>query len=153
MWTALQPEIVSRLSVEGNNTVHSQLRTETSPGGDNAEMWKHCIDKLLEIRLLQNDWDGQDATAPSADLVDSAIILAVLLRQKGTSPPCRTVPGVTGSVVFEWQWADQTTLELEVIEPYFADVFLLTAGQPAKHWQVRGSNDAFMVASSREAVA
>ncbi len=52
-----------------------------------ADGWKKCFDSLLEIRELEDDWDGQGTQAPTPEVVDSAMILSVMLRQRGILPP------------------------------------------------------------------
>jgi hypothetical protein len=135
MWGTLQPDVLAQLP---HYTMNGKA-PQTGDGKDHAseaEGWKKCIDSLLKIRLLENDWDGQGSEAPPPELVDSAIILAVLLRQKHIEPPSATVQSVQGTVLMEWQWPDHTTLEMDVIEPNLADVFLMIPGRPAQHWQL-----------------
>lgn len=151
MWPALQPEIISRFPHQPANGAYNGKPAKKLSDTENADGWKRCIDKLLELRLYEDDWDGQGAEAPSVGAVDSAIILAVLLREKDIEPPCRTVAIVDGSVVLEWQWPDVTTLEIEVAEPYLADVFLLAPGLPAEHWRIEGSKNVLVEAGAHEA--
>ena len=138
MWTSLQPEILIRMP-DGmrNGVLHPANLDDTPPPRSAAQGWKKCIDSLLDIRLLEHDWDGQDTPAPTVEVVDSAIILAVLLRQHHVVPPAVTVQSVTGSVLMEWQWADQTTFEIDVLEPGVADLFLMVPGQAVKYWQIK----------------
>jgi hypothetical protein len=136
MWGTLQPDVLARLPHHTmNGKVHQKSDVEKDRAFE-AEGWKKCIDSLLKIRLLENDWDGQGSEAPPPELVDSAIILAVLLRQQHIEPPTTTVQSVQGTVLMEWQWPDQTTLEIDVIEPNLADVFLMVPNQQAQHWQL-----------------
>lgn len=98
--------------------------------------WDERTDDLLRIRMLKDDWDGLDAEAPDAALVDSAIDLFKMLRNEGrVLPPTRIVAGPTGTVVFEWQVED-TYLEAEIIRPFRAEWMLKQAGQPTVHWDV-----------------
>ncbi len=91
-----------------------------------VEGWKKCLVSLLEIRELEDDWDGQGTPAPTTNVVDSATILAVMLRQRGVRPPTTTLQGVAGDVFFEWQWPDQSNLTLEVEGPFEARMFRST---------------------------
>lgn len=86
------------------------------------EGWKKSIHALLKIRDMGDDWDGQGTPVPPTDVVDSATILAVMLRQHGVRPPTITVQGMSGDVGFDWQWPDRSTLVLDVTQPYEADV-------------------------------
>ena len=137
MWATLQPDVLAKFPQQMRNGV-----ANTSPAAPHlsadAEKWKKCIDSLLEIRLLEDDWDGQGSPAPAAEVVDSALILAVLLRQHHVVPPNFTVQSVQGSVILEWQRPDGTTFEIDVTEPDAADVFLMVPGQPAQHWEIKG---------------
>jgi hypothetical protein len=67
-------------------------------------------------------------------LVQSAIHLANLLRQAQIDAPSCVVPGVNGTVVFEWQCADGAYLEIEITEPYRADVCLIVPGGSTECW-------------------
>ena len=98
-----------------------------------------CIDTLLLIRLLEDNWDGQGSPAPTAEVVDSALILAVLLRQKHVKPPVVTVQSVAGSVLMEWQWPDKSSFEIDVLAPDVADIYFMPAGEAVQYWQVAGS--------------
>lgn len=111
----------------------SQERADAVPA--RSDTWSQCRDELLAIRALDEDWDGQGAKAPSAALVDSAIQLAEILRQRGVDAPCRIVPGVNGTVIFEWQ-QDGIYREMEVIKPCHAEILEMSPGQPPKHWTV-----------------
>lgn len=112
-WPELTPEMLRHLPQSPNGippVLHPTCRTP-------SDGWKRCIDSLLAIRDLEDDWDGQGTPAPPPEVVDSATILAVLLRRHGIRPPTVTVQGLYGDVAFEWQWPDQTSLTLEVTEP------------------------------------
>jgi hypothetical protein len=132
MWATLQKETVSHLP---------RLDVVSPPGaastaGHSEDKWNERIDKLLEIRRLEDDWDGQGADAPSPALVDSAIVLAQILRQNGVETPCRVVAGVNGTVILEWQEGKDTYTEIEVVEPYKADGFRVAPGQEPEHWTI-----------------
>jgi hypothetical protein len=100
------------------------------------DAWSQRMAELLDLRTLEDDWDGQGAKAPSAALMDSAIQLAGILRQQGMNAPCRIVPGVNGTVIFEWQQGD-IYREMELTTPDRAEMLEMTPGQPPKHWIVR----------------
>ena len=57
-----------------------------------------------------------------------------MLHQRGVEVPSRVVPGLEGSVVFEWQFPDGGHGEIEVVRPFLAEVMLLEPGKPARHW-------------------
>jgi hypothetical protein len=134
MWATLEPEVLPKLPAAARNGVATGIAARAE-----ATDWKRCIDALLDIRLLEPDWDGQGAPAPAPEVVDSAIVLAVLLRQKHVIPPTETVQSVAGSVVLNWQWPDRSSFEIEVLAPDVADVYLMPAGKPVQHWQIAGA--------------
>ncbi len=92
------------------------------------------VRKLVEFLSLDDDWDGLGAKAPSRELLASAVGLAYLLNERGVDPPQRAVPGVEGSVIFEWQLPNGIYGEVEVVRPLYAEVMLIEPGKPAKHW-------------------
>jgi hypothetical protein len=102
---------------------------------DRIDLWSCRIDELLAIRSLADDWDGQAAKAPSTELVDSALVLAVAFRRGGAEAPSRIVPGVNGTLVFEWQ-AGEEYCEIEVPRPYHAEGLRVVPGQPPEHWVI-----------------
>ena len=102
---------------------------------DRSDRWSCRIDELLAIRSLADDWDGQAAKAPSTELVDSALVLAVAFRRGGAEAPSRIVPGVNGTLVFEWQ-AGEEYCEIEVTRPYHAEGLRVVPGQPPEHWVI-----------------
>jgi hypothetical protein len=110
-----------------------------APGSDG---WAQCIDKLFAIRQLEDDWDGQGSPAPPVEVVDSALVLALLLRREGFAPPSWVVQGVAGDVCFDWQPGGGKYIELDVTGPYTADVFIHTPGQPVRHLTLSGSGAA-----------
>jgi hypothetical protein len=95
-----------------------------------SDEWGQRIDELLDIRRMEDDWDGLGAPAPSTALVDSALSLAQILRQDRDPPPCRIVAGLTGTVLFEWQDADGRYSELEVTAPHLAEWVQIVPGKP-----------------------
>jgi hypothetical protein len=99
-----------------------------------AGPWEPAVQRMVEFQHLGDDWDGQGARAPSYDVLASAIGLAYTLHQQGVDPPHRVVPGLDGSVIFEWQDPDGTYTEVEVVRWLFAEVMLIEPGQPAQHW-------------------
>lgn len=100
-----------------------------SEGRDDTANWCEAIETLLQLRLLEDDWDGLGAPAPSTALVDSALSLAQILRQQRFPPPCRVVAGLTGTVLFEWQSAGGGYFEVEMTQPRQVEWVLMVLGQ------------------------
>ncbi len=99
-----------------------------------AGPWQPAIQKITDFQRLEDDWDGSGAKAPSGELLDSAIALACAFCKTGMQPPSRVVPGVTGTVLLEWQFSDGTYGEVEIVEPFYAEVMMIQPGHPPKHW-------------------
>src|SRR5438128_2349991 len=70
---------------------------------DPGQKWQDILDRLNGFSGLQDDWDGLGATAPSVELLESALELARLLRQIGYEPPSSVAAGPDGTVLFNWQ--------------------------------------------------
>jgi hypothetical protein len=104
-------------------------------------VWNRRIDQLLAIRRLEDNWDGQGTPAPGVEVVDSALVLALLLRTEGVEAPTGVVQGVTGEVLFDWQWPDGKYLELEVTGAYTADLWVHEPGLPLKHVELQAGGD------------
>ncbi len=111
-------------------TVHARIQRSPSAKDD---PWEMIIDKVVDMQRLGDDWDGLGAKAPARELLASAVGLAYLLKDRGTEPPKTVVLSLSGTVVFEWQWADG---EVEVDRPLHADAMLTIPGQPPKHWEL-----------------
>jgi hypothetical protein len=93
------------------------------------DLWQECFSELLTFRDLQDDWDGLGAKAPFDWAIRSAIELAENLRQKGWPAPGGVIPGITGTVLFEWQ-NPGLFIELEVTSQSSADQLVMRDGQP-----------------------
>jgi hypothetical protein len=99
-----------------------------------AGPWQETVQKIVEFQHLADDWDGQGARPPSAEMLESAIGLAYTLLQNGMDPPNCVVPGLEGEVTFEWHEPDGTYAEVEIVRPFHAEVMMIEPGQAAKHW-------------------
>jgi len=116
---------------------------ECDPSSSQNSTWSQAIDDLLEIRNLEDDWDGQGGEAPDPTLVDGAIVLAQDLRSLGIGSPDRTVAGANGTVFFEWdnpiesfefEWPGLVIYrEIEVIAPNEAEVRWIYDGSDEAH--------------------
>ncbi len=102
------------------------------PAEEADDRWSAIIREVVGFHDLADDWDGLGAKAPSAALVDSALLLADLLRQGGMKAPGRVVPGLEGEVIFEWQ-RKGVYLEVEVCKPSYAEYVKIAPGQQSVH--------------------
>lgn len=99
-------------------------------------IWSERIDQLLAIRQLEDDWDGQGTPAPATDVVDSALILALLLRHEGIAAPNLVTQGLSGEVHFDWLPGEGKYVELQVIAPRQAVVYVHAPGRPTRQFNL-----------------
>lgn len=101
------------------------------------EAWGQLIDKLISIRFLTEDWDGEGSVAPDPEAVVGATKLARNLKDQEYVPADRVTASVNGTVVFEWHTAEGYQ-EIEVTSPVDAEL----------RWVAKGSRTAEVTAIS-----
>ena len=123
---------------ESNGASTAPARLNGVTGGQkqvsDAGPWDPAVCKLVDFQHLGDNWDGLGARAPSQELLASAIGLAYVLFANGMDPPDCVVPGVGGSVTFEWHGTDGAYGEVEIVRPLYAEVMMIQPGKPARHW-------------------
>jgi hypothetical protein len=119
---------------ERNGVSVTPAKTPPQKTVADAGPWEPAVQKIGEYQHLGDNWDGFGAKAPAREIVESAVGLAYLLYERGVDPPDRVAPGVTGSVILEWQFPDGTYADIEVVQPLFAEVMVIEPGQAARHW-------------------
>jgi hypothetical protein len=102
-----------------------------------ADEWDRIFRELENIRILQEDWDGLGAKAPSAPLLESAVGLARFLSARRNEAPSSVAAGPDGTILFNWQ-NEAGYLDAEVTKPYLVEWMLAPPGQRARHWVTRG---------------
>ncbi len=117
--------------VGARNGVSTEL--DEQPAAE-AGPWQYAIQKIIGFQHLEDDWDDSGAKAPSRELLDSAVALACAFCKTGVEPPSRVVPGVTGTILLEWQLPDGTYGEVEIVRPLYAEVMMIQPGRPPKLW-------------------
>jgi hypothetical protein len=104
-----------------------------------AAQWDRLLDDLLRLRTLEEDWDGQGASALDPANVDRAIAWVQQMRRwEQALPPARVVPGVTGELILEWQ-ADSFYLAAELAKSDRVEWLLTLPGQPTRQWETEGT--------------
>lgn len=94
------------------------------------------IQELENILSFQNNWDGEGAEAPKAELVDSTIdLLGSLQSQRILPPPIRIAASPTGNIILEWQLEHSVYLEAEIVEPFRVEWMLEQPFHPTQHWE------------------
>ena len=101
--------------------------------------WSVIYDQLLEIRSLDDDWDGEGSEAPKTELVDSALMLATWLKSQGWAAPDRALASVNGCVVMEW-YLSEGFLEIEVCSPTQAEGTFVPRGADCPETFIMTSN-------------
>lgn len=93
------------------------------------------LQELKHFRLFKNNWDGEGAEAPQAELVDNAIdFLNFLQNQRILPPPTRVVASPVGNIILEWQFEYDVYLEAEIVEPFQVEWMLEQPFHPTQHW-------------------
>jgi hypothetical protein len=121
-----------------NPFAHTRTVTD-SPFEVPDPKWREVIDNFLAARSLRDDWDGQGAKAPTIDVVDTSLQLAVKLRQLGISPPDDFGVGINGTITIAWR-TPEWSVEVEVCSPVRIEGF---------RWR-RGAEQAEQVVFSTE---
>ena len=136
MWATLKSDILSRLPRHrSNGAMAKDLRANHQ--NSHPQEWDKRIEELEAFRTYKHDWDGQGAEAPSSELMDSAVNLAHQLIQTGIDAPSCVVPGVNGTVVFEWQGENGSYLEIEITAPDRADGCMIVQGKQTESWAIQ----------------
>ncbi len=102
---------------------------------DSQRRWDSFIQSIDKMRWFRPNWDGPGTEGPTHTLVDSAIELAVRLRDKHYPPPFRVSPGADGTVVMEWQTGG-TYQQLEVSRPFVAELYSAPPGGPSTFTEI-----------------
>ncbi len=98
-------------------------------------LWAQRLERLLSIRSLREDWDGDGAGAPIPEVVDAAIYFLDRIHHSEDLPiPDRIVPSPNGTVVIEWQLPPHTYLEAEIATPGTIEWMSQEGTQDARHW-------------------
>ncbi len=113
----------------------SGVGTATEIGRGNGvagPAWKRTTEALRDLGQLTDDWDGQGAEAPRPATTEGARALAAILETKHDVPPDRVMPGVTGTVILEWQ-REGWYVEIEVTDRQRADVMTTSPAGASTH--------------------
>ena len=119
MWEPLPLEVRGRLRPESNRLV---------PDREHAD-WERNVEAIEQYRELADDYDTQGAIAPSANVIESALALARGFIEADLAVPTYCVAGVNGSVNLVWDFEDESSVSVEVIDASHADVILVETGQ------------------------
>jgi hypothetical protein len=82
--------------------------------------WQDRIAEIEAMYSLEDDWDGEGSPAPATELVAAAVWFAKDLQANNETPPDRVVPGVDGTILFEWH-TPQGYREVELETPMTAE--------------------------------
>jgi hypothetical protein len=88
-------------------------------GQDDTGEWRRWNDHLIDMLALKDGWDGEEAKAPTRELILSILDFLNQLRiAKILPPPSRMVAGPEGEIILEWQNHQGEHVELEAARPY-----------------------------------
>ena len=110
------------------------LREDEKKPVEDAGPWEPAVQEIIAYQQLQPNWDGYGAQVPSREVLESAIGLAYCFYEKGVDPPHRVAPGVTGSVIFEWQDRDGAYTTVEIDAALHAEVMVIEPGKDPQQW-------------------
>ncbi len=97
-------------------------------------IWLTMLRQFEALWSLQDGWDGDDAKAPTADLLGSVRILLDAFKEVAPAPT-RILPMQDGGVVIEWRSRGRY-LEIEIEEPYCGEIMEIREGAKTKHDQL-----------------
>ena len=83
--------------------------------------WDEIITTVRSLAALEEDWDGNHSVPPEQQVIDVAEKLAQQLKSTSHPAPTRVVPGVNGSISFEF--GGEPFLEIEVVDFSTAEVY------------------------------
>lgn len=119
MWEPLPLEVRGRLRPENNRLV---------PEREHAG-WEGNLEAIEHYRELADDYDGQGAIAPSADVIESAMALARGFIEAELILPTYCVAGPNGSINLVWDFEDESSVSVEVIDSSHVEVILIEPSQ------------------------
>lgn len=121
-------------TVAEEQPVTARLRERMQEFGQ-TQGWSSIIESLESIEALHDDWDGLGASAPSGEVLLTAVVLVHFWMENKKAPPSRVVASTAGTIVFEWQGTDGSFAEFEVDRPRHAEIMLKLPGSPTKHFE------------------
>ena len=89
--------------------------------------WDSITAQIDAIGRLQDDWDGAGSPAPDPGAVVGAAKLALAMKAQDYQVPGRVVPGLNGTVCFEW-YTVAGYLEIEVTSAVAAEMAWVANG-------------------------
>ncbi len=138
MWDSLKPEFFARLPRTPMNGAANGMHTGPATAPPRND-WESCYAKLEDYRSYTDDWDGQGAILGSPakaigrELIDSAVALMRLLQNRSVHAPDWTLPGVQGTVGFEWDQPCGGSISIEVLDPETFEVFIRSPENEVEH--------------------
>ena len=135
-WDRPRPDIIAAIvqnAVQAEPSVAVDIQRhfenlQPKPAGS----WQQSLQSLQRLSALKDDWDGDGAAAPAAELVASAKKTMEQLRQHGMPAPSRVTAGPDGTILIEWQ-EPGSYLEIEVMAAERAEWMMIRPGIPTQH--------------------
>lgn len=79
----------------------------------NQKRWTQCRAEVQRAGTLRPDWDGDGAEPPTPEVVNTALAILRVLRERGELPPSRISVSTNGTLLFVWNVAGSYT-EVEI---------------------------------------
>lgn len=125
-WTVTTTTPASAPSFAGNYGINNTFLVLIQPS--KTEGWRESIDTIEQMEWIGDEWDGEGSYGPSSQIIATAIRLANHLLEKKGTPPSRVAPGVSGTIVMEWQYSGQLW-QLEINGPTTVEFYHFTPGR------------------------
>lgn len=99
---------------------------------DEQYKWLGIFSRLSNYKNMNQGWDGENAPAPSKEVIDSIIYYLKLLKSNSKfSAPDKALISPDGEVIIEWQ-SSQSIMELESSIPGYGEWMItpIEEGEP-----------------------
>lgn len=126
LWTITTTTPATAPSFVGNYGINNTFLVLIQPS--KTEGWRKSIDTIEQMEWIGDEWDGEGSYGPSSQIIATAIHLANHLLEKLDTPPSRVAPGVSGTIIMEWQFNGQLW-QLEINSPTSVEFYHYTPGR------------------------
>lgn len=131
---------MSVAAFESGGTVRCSRLDDYRPGGaqiaafaiPRSHPWDEALTELRAMRDLADDWDGNGATAPGSEIINSAIEWAQDLFSQNHTPPSSVMAGPNGTILFNWQ-DENGYFDAELTKPHYVEWMRMVPGRPTQH--------------------
>jgi hypothetical protein len=97
------------------------------------KQWQAIQRQILAFKQYQADWDGFQSAAPDPVVVDNAIELLRIAKQRRFEPPARAALAPDGCIAIEWL-SNEISLEAEISASKEIAWVEFGRGRKPEHW-------------------